>query len=127
MAYNKSTNKKPVSAHAIDSERFWGKTVKSEGCWEWAGGRNTTGYGVFHVKSLPDDYERTGRTMTQLVAHRVAYYLTYGEIAPDKYVMHKCDNTRCVRPDHLMVGTAQDNVNDMIAKGRHNFNGRNRR
>lgn len=51
-------------------------------------------------------------------AHRVAWTIAYGEIPTSKCVLHRCDNRKCVRSDHLFVGTRGDNNADMVAKGR---------
>ena len=74
------------------------------GCWEWTGYYNNRGYGLTSFD---------GRTW---LAHRVAYFLNCFKIPP--IVMHKCDNTKCVNPDHLKGGTQKDNMDDMWAKGR---------
>ena len=91
-------------------DRFWPKVQKSEGCWFWiAGGDGPDGYGRI----------REGRAGSRfLLAHRVAWELTYGPIPDGLFVCHHCDNRRCVRPDHLFLGTADDNNKDMQRKGR---------
>lgn len=80
-------------------------------CWEWSGTRITAGYGTFRHDKI------------QYPAHRLMYELHNGlepnSIRPyTQHVLHKCDNPPCVRPDHLALGTASDNMKDMIAKGR---------
>lgn len=76
-------------------------------CWIWQGAKNKKGYGF---TSLPG-----GKKIT---AHRASYIVFRGEIPTGMLVCHKCDNPSCVNPDHLFLGTAQDNTSDMIKKGR---------
>ncbi len=52
------------------------------------------------------------------LAHRYAYHAAHGPIPPGLVVMHSCDNRPCINPEHLSVGTAKDNVHDMLRKGR---------
>lgn len=59
-----------------------------------------------------------GALKRSLLAHRLAYAITYGPIGNGLLVCHKCDNPICVRPDHLFIGTQSDNQRDRVAKGR---------
>jgi hypothetical protein len=80
--------------------------VCNNGCWEYSGYRNDGGYGIISVLGNPQK------------AHRVAYDLCVGDVPNDMKVLHSCDNPPCVNPAHLFLGTQQDNVDDMIGKGR---------
>lgn len=94
------------------SERFWAKVDRGDGCWEWQGARRKPwNYGVV----------QTGRWGASCVqrAHRVAWALTYGPIPDGLWVLHRCDNPPCVRPDHLFLGDAFVNMQDCVQKGRH--------
>jgi len=86
--------------------RFLAKVkVMDSGCHEWQAGLNKGGYGKFQT---------LGRTMP---AHRVAYRLFKQD--PEKnYVLHHCDNRKCVNVEHLFLGTIQDNIVDMDEKKR---------
>lgn len=93
-------------------KRFWDKVEKTETCWNW---KNSTrrGYGAFKFNGK------------QYNAHRFSWYLTYGKW-PKKEALHKCNNRKCVNPNHLYEGTQKDNVRDAIVAGNH-FNLRNAR
>jgi len=51
-------------------------------------------------------------------AHRVAYEQAKGEIPKGQFVLHRCDNPACCNPDHLFLGTHQENMTDKVQKGR---------
>lgn len=92
-------------------KRFWSKVVKREGnmCWEWCAGASNN-YGVFYAKEL------NGMGL----AHRAAFAISRGYLPSSRLdVCHDCDNPKCVRFDHLFLGTRKDNMRDMSKKGRH--------
>lgn len=85
---------------------FYRQVKKTKGCWNWKGTKTRTGYGVFTFNS------------ERCQAHRTSYEFAYGPIPKGKFVLHKCDNPACVKPDHLFLGTQKDNVRDASEKGR---------
>ena len=90
------------------AKEFWAKVKKSSKCWIWTGFKDSKGYGMVR---------RRAHALHYVQAHRYAWYLTHGYF-PKKLVLHKCDCPNCVRPDHLWLGTHQDNMDDMWRKGR---------
>jgi hypothetical protein len=105
-------------------DRFW-RRVDCDGpildpklgrCWLWTGGRGVKGHGRFW----------DGKT--EVAAAHFSYELEYGLMPPDKpFACHKCDNPPCVRPSHLFAGSPDDNMKDMIQKGRSLFGDKNPR
>lgn len=80
----------------------------NSGCWLWLASENPRGYG--QVWDIDE-----GRA---IVAHRASYKVFVGPIPEGARVLHKCDTPLCINPDHLFLGTQQDNLLDMATKGR---------
>ena len=89
------------------TKRFLAKVRKMEsGCHEWTAGLHRDGYGKFV------DFGKT------IQSHRVAYTLFVGPIPSESWVLHRCDNRKCVNPKHLFLGNALANIRDMDSKKR---------
>lgn len=80
--------------------------VTESGCWLWLAASNLKGYGYFWF----GEYGHA--------AHRAAWIIYRGPIPAGMHVLHKCDTPSCVNPNHLFLGTQQDNTDDMLRKGR---------
>lgn len=83
--------------------------VLENGCWLFTGGKNSQGYGAIW------DGEKQCR------AHIVSYQIHVETVPKGLLVLHECDNPWCVNPEHLFLGTHQDNVDDMRTKGRDSY------
>lgn len=95
-------NKKPPEV------RFFKHLIKSEGCWTTDLSKDKRGYARFALDARHP-----------VLAHRFSYELFRKvKIPPSLCVLHKCDNTNCVNPDHLYLGTRTENGIDMRVRKR---------
>jgi hypothetical protein len=98
---------KAPSGSSIEERLAYYSRPGKNGCRVWVGYIDCVGYGRLQFEHY---YQK---------AHRLAWRFANGPIPGGMKVLHKCDNRRCINPDHLFIGTQKDNVADMILKGRH--------
>jgi hypothetical protein len=96
-------------------QRFWAKVEKAgpDDCWTWLAGWSENERGMRYGRF---SYVSSGKRGQ--LAHRCAFEITKGRIPDDLLVRHKCDNGMCVNPNHLELGSHQDNVHDRYDRGR---------
>jgi hypothetical protein len=82
---------------------------QENGCWTWKGYKRPGGYGEAYFGVRPN--------RERILAHRLAYEVTKGDPGA-LLVCHTCDEPSCVNPEHLFLGTIQDNMDDRNRKGR---------
>ncbi len=88
-------------------ERFWSKVENCGDCLRWTDKLDNWGYGRLCINRIAE------------LAHRVAWFVYYGVEPEGKLVLHNCDNTWCVRKEHLYLGTDADNMRDRTIRKRH--------
>jgi hypothetical protein len=105
--------------------RFWSQVEvrQPDECWPWTGFLMKNGYGQFKARpgelDIPSDYPR--RSINRY-AHRTAFFLVHGHW-PEPFGLHGCDNRPCCNaqnPAHIHEGTQQQNLDEMVARGRSN-------
>lgn len=105
----------PVTLRSILT-RFWKYVDRksADECWPWTGALNGSrrassgGYGSFGIRGM-----NVGAHVFSWTIHTGGREPPYGMC-----VCHSCDNPKCVNPDHLWLGTVQENINDKVLKGR---------
>lgn len=92
----------------LTAHRYWRKVARTDdgSCWLWQGRRDKSGYGRWAKQGM------------HVYVHRIAWILSKGEIPAGMDVLHRCDVRNCCNPEHLFLGTHQDNMDDMWARGR---------
>ena len=90
-------------------QRFWRHINRKSlnECWNWTGCCNKDGYGRIYITK--------GKTNK---IHRISWEIHFGKIPNEMCVCHTCDNPQCGNPNHLFLGTRQDNSDDMVLKDR---------
>ena len=92
-------------------QRFWNRvSAVQSGCWEWVGKIERGGYARVRLENSRE----------RVLVHRLSWEMKNGPIPEGMLILHKCDNRKCVNPDHLYVGTYQNNTDDMLERGRAN-------
>ncbi len=90
----------------MNKEDFYKNAKFNNDCLEWQKYTNRHGYGYVALN---------GKNWS---IHRLSYYFTYGEIPKGKWILHKCDNRKCIKPEHLYLGDNKQNVKDRMMRGR---------
>lgn len=105
----RSSDSAPRDAQHFRDKLRASSIVNSNGCWVWQKAKIRTGYGRISVNRK--------LVYTHILSHR----LFKADVPAGMCVLHTCDNPSCVNPEHLFLGTQQDNIKDKMAKGRQAF------
>lgn len=105
-------NRNRTLAHTVTGldwiDKFDALVKRGDGCWEWQGTRLATelDYGTMTIDGRP------------WRAHRVSYFLHYGDLPAGALICHHCDNPPCVNPDHIYAGSYPSNAADREGRKR---------
>lgn len=106
--WNNSTDEEKLNRIKM---RFEEQAIKTEGCWGWKGSFDKDGYPLLNSGA-------NGKGFSERRGNRISWLIYKGKIPSGIKVLHNCDNPKCCNPDHLFLGTTQDNAQDMQRKGR---------
>ena len=96
----------PKLPNKVPNKTFWEQVEKTDGCWFWTGAKDSCGYGTYSINRFVHK------------SHRYAYEFITKEKIGSRIAMHTCDVPSCVNPDHIRLGTHQDNMKDKVKKNR---------
>lgn len=96
-------------------DKLAAESVWRGACLEWTGGVGRHGYGQVYPPRPHNG---------PILAHRLAFAIATGTLPDGAFILHSCDNRRCVNPAHLRAGTHVENMADMVARGRHRYSQR---
>jgi len=108
----------PFYADERAGKAFFKNVEKTETCWQWTGYTvSAAGYGGLQYHYFEEVYGE------RLYAHRISWCIHHGKPVPEgMQILHKCHNKLCVNPDHLYVGTHDDNMADMVLRSSYDYN-----
>jgi hypothetical protein len=103
---NQEFNEVTISKECSLKCKLLNRKKEINGCWEWQGKISKNGYGYIQHKKK------------HMLTHRTSYETFIENIPFGLCVCHKCDNKKCINPEHLFLGTHKDNIQDAKEKGR---------
>jgi len=102
-------------------KRLRGSVIMNKnGCWIWQKQLH------YHYPYGITTFTENGRKSKQ-PAHRVSYKVFVGKIPKGLYILHQCDEPRCINPDHLHAGTQKQNMKEMRERNRANDKSRGKK
>lgn len=89
-------------------KRLKDSSDRTKDCWNW----------IKSVRSSSNPYGQIRYQGKIWIASRLSWVHHRGPIPEGLCVLHKCDNPKCINPEHLYLGTNKDNTKDILDRGR---------